>query len=70
VWAGTPPTRRVLKWAGLATTTDYPPLALYELAVVGRIYWTFDPLYRDSPALTAAVKCRASSRKHSSSSCC
>jgi hypothetical protein len=53
---GTPPERRVLKWKGAATTTDYPPLSIYELAIVGRLYWSIDPLYRDSPALTAAVK--------------
>ena len=35
---GTPPQRRVLKWSGGATTVDYPPLALYELAIVGRVY--------------------------------
>jgi hypothetical protein len=53
---GTPPERRVLKWSGGATTVDYPPLALYELAIVGRLYWIVDPMYRDSPALTALVK--------------
>ena len=53
---GTPPQRRVLKWSGGATTVDYPPLALYELAIVGRVYWAIDPLYRDSPVLTVLVK--------------
>jgi hypothetical protein len=53
---GNPPERRTLNWNAVATTTDYPPLSLYELGIVGRIYWRIDPLYRDTDALTVAVK--------------
>ena len=35
---GTPPERRILRFAGADTSVDYPPLALYELGVVGRLY--------------------------------
>jgi hypothetical protein len=53
---GTPPERRPLRWRGEAMTVDYPPLALYELAISGRIYRAFDPRFDDTPWLTAAVK--------------
>jgi hypothetical protein len=53
---GHPPERRVLRWRGGAGTTEYPPLALYELAGVGRIYRAIDPLYNDTSTLTALVK--------------
>ena len=33
-----PPDRRVLEYAGAATTVDYPPLALHELGLAGRVY--------------------------------
>jgi len=35
---GSPPERRVLGFHGAETTVDYPPLALYELGLVGQIY--------------------------------
>jgi len=53
---GTPTERRTLHWRGEISTTDYPPLALYELAVVGRVYRTFRPLYEDSPLLVSLLK--------------
>jgi hypothetical protein len=53
---GNPPERRLLDWHGVATTTDYPPLALYELAAIGRLYQWVDPGFIDSPLLTAFVK--------------
>ncbi len=53
---GKPPERRVIHWRGIKSTTEYPPLALYELAVVGRIYRAIDPAYDDTPLLTALVK--------------
>jgi len=53
---GTPPERRVLKWRDQYGTTEYLPLALYELAAVGRIYARIDPLYADSTTLTVLVK--------------
>jgi len=53
---GSPPERRVLEWQGEAMTVDYPPLALYELAAVGRLYRAARPLFDDSAWLTMAVK--------------
>ena len=35
---GEPPTRGILEWQGLRTTVDYPPVALYELGLAGRVY--------------------------------
>ena len=53
---GSPPERRVLSWQGAEMTVDYPPLALYELGVVGRMYRAARPLFDDSGWLNAAVK--------------
>ena len=53
---GTPPVRGVVTWRSLETTVDYPPAALYVLALVGLGYRQFDPSFADGPALTAAVK--------------
>jgi hypothetical protein len=53
---GAPPVRGVVRWQARETTVDYPPAALYELAVVGLAYRLVDPSFADSPALTAAVK--------------
>jgi len=53
---GTPPVRGVVNWGSLETTGDYPPAALYVLALVGLAYRQMDPAFADSPALTAAVK--------------
>jgi hypothetical protein len=35
---GSPPERRVLSYLGAEATADYPPLALLELGVAGRVY--------------------------------
>ncbi|MES1254259.1 MAG: hypothetical protein ABUS56_01545, partial [Acidobacteriota bacterium] len=54
---GTPPERRTLEFHGAETTVDYPPLALDELAVVGRVYRALNrPAFPDTPALTIAIK--------------
>jgi Glycosyltransferase family 87 len=53
---GAPPTRGILEWQGLTTTVDYPPVALYELGVAGRVYRWFDPAFADGVALTVATK--------------
>jgi hypothetical protein len=53
---GSPPNQRVVHWNGEAMTVDYPPIALYELALVGRAYARLDPLYRDSQTLTVLIK--------------
>ena len=53
---GNPPVRGVVTWQSLETTVDYPPAAIYELALVGLAYRLFDSGAADSPALTAAIK--------------
>lgn len=53
---GDPPVRGVLEYAGERTTVDYPPVALYEMAVVGHLYKRLAPGFPDGPALNAAVK--------------
>jgi len=53
---GSPPERRVLDWHGTLASTEYPPLALYEMAAVGWIYRNLNPAYPDSTTLTMLVK--------------
>lgn len=53
---GSPPERRRLEMHGRYTTVDYPPVALYEMAVVGKIYRALFPEYPSDWRLTAAVK--------------
>ena len=53
---GDPPERRLLSWNGRRTTVDYPPLALYELALVGRAYRLADPEVSEGWRLSAAIK--------------
>ena len=53
---GSPPERRVHAFDGGGTTVDYPPVALYELAAVGRVYQALFPEFPNTPALTAAIK--------------
>ncbi|MEO8070643.1 MAG: hypothetical protein ABI652_04525, partial [Acidobacteriota bacterium] len=53
---GTPPERRMMHWRGIAGTTEYPPLAIYEMSLVGRAYRAIDPAFEDTPTLTALVK--------------
>jgi hypothetical protein len=53
---GSPPDHRVLNFHGAETTVDYPPLALYELALVGRAYRLVSPAFPDNAALTSAIK--------------
>jgi hypothetical protein len=53
---GTPPERGVIKWRDIVGTTEYPPVALYEMAAVGHLYRRIDPQYQDTPALTALIK--------------
>jgi hypothetical protein len=45
-----------VKWLDLHGAVDYPPLAILELAVVGRLYQAIDPAYGDSTLLTLLVK--------------
>jgi hypothetical protein len=53
---GNPPERGVVIWGARRTTVDYPPVALYGLALVGRAYRAFDPSFTDGRALTIAIK--------------
>jgi hypothetical protein len=54
---GTPPERRLLQFNRATTTVDYPPLALYELAVVGRAYRLVNGgTFPDTAALSVAIK--------------
>jgi hypothetical protein len=53
---GHPPVRGLPRWGRFQTTVDYPPAALYELAVVGYVYRLIDPKFEDSPRLMAAIK--------------
>jgi hypothetical protein len=53
---GHPPEHRLMHWQGETATTDYPPLALYELALVGRAYAAIDPTFAPSTTLTVFVK--------------
>ena len=53
---GSPPTRGIVTWGEQWSTVDYPPLFLYEYAIVGRIYRAIYPSYPDTVALLVAVK--------------
>ena len=45
-----------MRWGDRFTTVDYPPLALYELAVAGAAYRLVDSSFHDSRLLTVAMK--------------
>ena len=53
---GHPPERRMVSWGDREMTVDYPPAALYELAVFGRAYRLFDPGFHESAGLTIGLK--------------
>jgi hypothetical protein len=53
---GHPPERAIVAWGDRRTTVDYPPGALYGLAIVGRLYRAYDPGFRDGRALTVLIK--------------
>lgn len=53
---GSPPERRALHWRGEAMTVDYPPIALAELSIAGRLYRAWSPAFDDGRMLNAAVK--------------
>ena len=44
---GAPPIRGVVNWGSLETTVDYPPAAIYVLAMVGLAYRQIDPAFAD-----------------------
>ena len=54
---GSPTEWRVVQWERAAGTVVYPPLALYELAGVGRIYRSLNGgAFPNTDALTVAIK--------------
>lgn len=53
---GNPPIRGLVHWGNRSTTVDYPPVALYELAAVGRVYQFFSPQFENTRWLNVAVK--------------
>lgn len=53
---GDPPTRGVVQWGERHTTVDYPPVALYELALVGLVYERVSPGFPDGWQLVAWLK--------------
>ena len=53
---GDPPVRRLIHWQHIEGTTEYPPLALYEVGLMGRIYRAIRTTFEDSPLLTALIK--------------
>lgn len=53
---GDPLERRLMKFGKWETTTDYPPLAMAESALVGVVYRDLFPDYPDDRRLNAAVK--------------
>lgn len=55
---GMPPERGIVRWGERATTVDYPPIALYELAIAGAgaAYLFFVPSFGNSRGLNAAMK--------------
>lgn len=53
---GDPPVRGVLHYSGKRTTVDYPPVALYELGLLGLAYRAAFPGYPNDWRLVAALK--------------
>jgi Gpi18-like mannosyltransferase len=53
---GTPPARGLVVWRGHQTTVDYPPVFLYEYALVGKVYGRIFPGYPDTRALLVFIK--------------
>jgi hypothetical protein len=53
---GHPPVRGVVHWRARSTTVDYPPVALYELAAIGRIYQAVSPQFDNTRWLNFTIK--------------
>lgn len=53
---GHPPARGVVHWGTRSTTVDYPPVALYELATIGRIYQAVSPQFDNTRWLNLTIK--------------
>jgi hypothetical protein len=54
--ADQPPDPAVVAYEGRWKDVNYPPLALYAMAVSGRLYALVDPEFRDGALLTGLVK--------------
>ncbi len=48
--------RRMLEYEGRQAPISSPPGVVYGLALAGRLYQEYDPVFTDGPILTAAVK--------------
>lgn len=53
---GHPPARGVVHWGTRSTTVDYPPVALYKLATIGRIYQAVSPQFDNTRWLNLTIK--------------
>src|SRR5690349_563966 len=53
---GTPPERRELQWRDTKMTVDYPPITLYEMDLVGRLYYHLNERFDDTPVLNAVIR--------------
>jgi hypothetical protein len=53
---GSPPERGIVRWGDRFTTVDYPPIALYELAIAGAVYRVFVPSFDNTRWLNVAIK--------------
>ena len=53
---GWPPEVRQLSWQGFESWVQYPPVAVAELGVAGRLYTWRRPTPADSPSFVAALK--------------
>ena len=53
---GSPPERGLVHWGNRVTTVDYPPMALYELAVAGAAYRLIAPSFEQTRWLNVTMK--------------
>jgi hypothetical protein len=53
---GDPPIRGVIQFGETVSTVDYPPLALYELGIAGKIYQVINPAFSADWRLNAVIK--------------
>ncbi|HEX6464656.1 MAG TPA: hypothetical protein VFZ98_09395 [Vicinamibacterales bacterium] len=57
---GSPPEHRVIAYLNAETTVNYPPLALYELGLAGRVYrWIMHGQFPNTAPLFVAIKAPA-----------
>jgi hypothetical protein len=52
-----PPVRHIVKFGDHDAVANYPPMAIYELAIIGHVYrFATGGLFPDGPALTMTIK--------------